>query len=101
TWEKLDFGVTSFLYGMSVGFSFTLASVEDGGGASVAPVAIGAPAYPLGAVVYLNVGEPDRGDLPLALAITSFLPTTTLLLINVVGDNPDEGDTALATAAAG
>jgi len=97
TWEKLDFGTTAFLYGMSVGFSIALSSNEP----SVAPVAIGALAYTLGAVGYLNAGDPDRGDLPLTLAITSFIPTTTLLVANVVSDNPDGHDTALLTAGAG
>ena len=36
-----------------------------------APVALGAVAYTVGAVAYLQLGEPDRGDLPLALAISS------------------------------
>jgi hypothetical protein len=102
TWEKLDFGTTAFLYGMSVGFSFALASDETaGGGIGVAPVAIGALAYTIGAVAYLQSGEPDRGDLPLALAITSFLPTTVLLVANVASDNPDERNVALMTAGAG
>ena len=100
TWEKLDFGTTAFLYGMSVGFSFALASNDNGGG-SVAPVAVGALAYTLGAVAYLSAGNPDRGDLPLALAITSFFPTTVLLVANVANDNPDEKNVALMTAGAG
>jgi hypothetical protein len=100
TWEKLDFGTTAFLYGMSVGFSLALAS-DDNGGGSVAPVAIGALAYTLGAVAYLSAGNPDRGDLPLALAITSFFPTTVLLVANVASDNPDEKNVALMTAGAG
>jgi len=100
TWEKLDFGTTAFLYGMSVGFSFALASNDNGNG-SVAPVAVGAIAYTLGAVAYLSAGEPDRGDLPLALAITSFFPTTVLLVANVASDNPDEKNVAVMTAGAG
>jgi hypothetical protein len=99
TWEKMDFGVTSFLYGMSVGFSFTLS--QNSSNASVGPVALGAVAYTLGAVAYLHLGEPDRGDLPLALAITSFVPTTTLLLFNIMADNPDGKTVSLATGLAG
>jgi hypothetical protein len=99
TWEKLDFGTTAFLYGMSVGFSFALS--EPSGDASVAPVAIGALAYTIGAVAYLNIGEPDRGDLPLALAITSFVPTTTLLVANIASENPNQRNVALLTAGAG
>jgi hypothetical protein len=99
TWEKLDFGTTAFLYGMSVGFSFALS--EPSGNASVAPVALGAIAYTVGAVVYLSTGEPDRGDLPLVLAITSFTPTTVLLVSNIASSHPDSRDTALLTAGAG
>lgn len=98
TWEKTDFVVTSFLYGMSVGFSFALGSNGDSG---VGPVAIGAIAYTIGAVAYLNLGNPDRGDLPLALAITSFLPTTVLLVANVASANPDEEKLGIATGLAG
>jgi len=98
TWEKTDFVVTSFLYGMSVGFSFALGSNGDSG---VGPVAIGAIAYTIGAVAYLNLGNPDRGDLPLALAITSFLPTTVLLVANVASDHPDEEKLGIASGVAG
>jgi hypothetical protein len=99
TWEKLDFGTTAFLYGMSVGFSFALS--ESSTDASVAPVALGAIAYTVGAVAYLSAGEPDRGDLPLVLAITSFTPTTVLLVANIASNHPDSRDTALLTAGAG
>ena len=101
TWEKLDFGVTAFLYGMSVGFSYSLSLDNTTSGQVFPPVAIGALAYTLGAVAFLNLAHPDRGDLPLALAITSYLPTTTLLVANATLDNPDGRKTALATAAAG
>jgi hypothetical protein len=98
TWEKTDFVVTSFLYGLSVGFSFALGSNGDSG---VGPVAIGAVAYTIGAVAYLNLGNPDRGDLPLALAITSFVPTTALLVANVASEHPDEEKLGIATGVAG
>ena len=100
TWEKMDFGVTAFLYGMSVGFTYTLGQ-SNGSNATAAPVALGALAYTLGAVGYLNTGNPDRGDLPLVLAITSYVPTTTLLVANIAYDNPDAKNTAYAVAAAG
>lgn len=98
TWEKLDFGVTSFLYGMSLGFTYSLG---QSGGPSTGPVALGALLYTIGAVVYLQAGDPDRGDLPLALAITSYLPTTTLLVANLAYENPDERSVSLAVAATG
>jgi hypothetical protein len=101
TWEKLDFGVTSFLYGMSVGLSYALSLRNSSESAAFGPIAIGALAYTLGSVAYLKLGEPDRGDLPLALAITSFIPTTTLLVANVAAENPDERSVALATTSVG
>jgi hypothetical protein len=101
TWEKLDFGVTAFLYGMSVGFSYSLSLDQQRAGDVLPPIAIGALVYTLGAVAFLNLAHPDRGDLPLALGITSTLPTTTLLVANVAFDHPDARKIALATAAAG
>jgi hypothetical protein len=80
TWEKLDFGVTSFLYGMSLGFSYAGTLDHQRDEDVTTPVALGALAYTLGAVTFLKLTDPDRGDLPLALAITSYVPTTTLLL---------------------
>jgi len=100
-WEKLDFGTTAFLYGMSVGFSYGLSQRDQSSGAVLPPIALGALSYTLGAVVFLNAANPDRGDLPLALAITSYVPTTTLLVANFAFDHPDGHKTALATATAG
>lgn len=97
TWEKVDFGSSAFLYGMSVGFSYSLSSgnADD----NILPaMTIGALAYTMGAVAYLQAGNPDRGDLPLVLAITSYVPTTTLLVASAVRENPEGKDTALAVA---
>ena len=101
TWEKLDFGTTAFLYGMSVGFSYGLSNDHQTDGNTLPPIAIGALAYTLGAVVFLNTANPDRGDLPLALAITSYMPTTTLLVGNLVFDHPNGRKVAFATAVTG
>lgn len=100
-WEKLDFGVTSFLYGMSVGFSYAIGLDPNDAADATLPIALGAAVYAGGAVAFLKLANPDRGDLPLALAITSYLPTTTLLAANIAYDNPDEKKTALYVAAAG
>jgi hypothetical protein len=100
-WEKLDFGVTAFLYGMSVGFSYAIGLDPNDAGSATLPIALGATAYTLGAVAYLKLANPDRGDLPLALAITSYIPTTVLLVANVAQDNPDSTKTALWVASAG
>jgi hypothetical protein len=102
TWEKLDFGVTSFLSGLSMGFSYGL-GVDDGTNDTEAQsaMALGAITYTLGSIGYLTLADPSRGDLPLALGIASYLPTTTLLVANLAADNPDEHDVALATAGTG
>jgi hypothetical protein len=102
TWEKLDFGVTSFLYGLSVGFSYGISTFDDGENesAATAAMALGAITYTAGSVGYLTLANPSRGDLPLALGIASVLPTTTLLAANLA-DNPDDENVALATAATG
>jgi hypothetical protein len=101
SWEKIDFGVTSFLYGMSVGFSFSLSLDSSSSSNVLPPVALGAIAYTAAGVAYLQAGEPDRGDLPLVLAISFFMPTTTLLVANVASDNPNSQHVAAATAAVG
>jgi hypothetical protein len=99
TWEKLDFGITSFLYGLSLGATYSLTLDEDD--TTATPIAIGALAYTLGAVGYLSSAHPDRGDLPLALAITSYVPTSTLLLSNLLFPSADSRDTGIAVTVAG
>jgi hypothetical protein len=102
TWEKLDFGVTSFLYGLSVGFSYGI-SADDGDNetAATAAMAIGALTYTAGSVAYLSVAKPSRGDLPLALGIASYIPTTTLLVANLGFDEATDRQVGLAVAGAG
>jgi hypothetical protein len=100
-WEKLDFGTTAFLYGLSIGFSYSLSLDNPSSGAALTPIAIGALAYTAGAVAFLNLANPDRGDLPLALAITSYIPTTTLLFADAAFDNPSSKRVAGATVVAG
>jgi hypothetical protein len=100
-WEKVDFSVTAFLYGMSVGFSFALSQDTHNGSDVLAPVAVGAIVYTLGSVAFLKTANPDRGDLPLALAITSYAPTTTLLLISALDPHAKSTTASAATAAAG
>lgn len=100
-WEKLDFGVTGFLYGMSVGFSFALSQDTHNASDVLTPVALGAVVYTLGSVAFLQLAHPDRGDLPLALAITSYLPTSALLVASAVDEHPDGQKVAAATAVTG
>jgi hypothetical protein len=98
TWEKMDFGVTSFIYGLSVGVSFSLA---QSGGSSVGPPVLGALVYTGAAIAFLQLADPDRGDLPLALAITSYVPTATLLVSDLAFPNASDRNRALAVASAG
>jgi hypothetical protein len=100
-WEKVDFSVTSFLYGMSVGLSFALSQDAHSASDVLTPVALGAIAYTLGSVGFLKLANPDRGDLPLALAITSYVPTTTLLVLSAADAHPDGHTTGTATTVAG
>lgn len=79
TWEKLDFGITSFLYGMSTGLSMAAAGETDSVEGVVSTVVIGSLVYTGLAVAYVNLAKPDRGDLPLTLAISSYLPLTAVL----------------------
>jgi hypothetical protein len=100
-WEKVDFSVTSFLYGMSVGLSFALSQDAHGASDVLTPIALGAMAYTLGSVGFLKLANPDRGDLPLALAITSYIPTTTLLLLSATDSHAKDTTVGGATALAG
>jgi hypothetical protein len=100
-WEKVDFSVTSFLYGMSLGLSFALSQDTHSASDVLTPVALGAIAYTLGSVAFLKLANPDRGDLPLALAITSYVPTTTLLVMSAADASSDGRTTGMATTIAG
>jgi hypothetical protein len=84
TWEKLDFGITAFIYGLSAGASF--------GGATdstniVAPMVVGSLTYTGLAVLYVNMADIDRGDLPLVLAISSYIPLTAGLVTLTTNSN--------------
>lgn len=100
-WEKVDFGVTAFLYGMSVGLSFSLSQDSKTTSSVLTPVALGAIAYTLGSVAFLQLEDPDRGDLPLALGITSYVPTTALLAITAADPHAKSTTTGTATTIAG
>jgi hypothetical protein len=100
-WEKLDFGTTAFLYGMLAGLYYGLSLDNPTTPQVMAPIALGALSYTAGAVLFLKLADPDRGDLPLALAITSYVPTTTLLVANLAFDHPNQRTASLAAAGAG
>jgi len=93
TWEKLDFGVTSFIYGASLGVSLGVATHST----DTAPVVLGALGYTVGAVAFLAAANPDRGDLPLALGIVSYVPMTTLLVSAAAYPNASSKSQAAAT----
>jgi hypothetical protein len=85
TWEKLDFGISAFIYGLSTGASFGGATNSNN---IVAPMVVGALAYTSLAAIYVNTAQVDRGDLPLALAITSYIPLTAgLVTLTTETDN--------------
>jgi len=86
---------------LSVGFSLALSSNSHRGDDVTTAAALGALVYTGAAVGYLSAANPDRGDLPLALAIGSYLPTTTLLFSNIVYDHPKDETVALAVATTG
>jgi hypothetical protein len=97
TWEKLDFGISAFIYGLSTGASF--------GGATksanvVAPMVVGALAYTSLAALYVNTAPVDRGDLPLALGITSYIPLTAGLVALTTDQDPGPAAATVITASA-
>jgi hypothetical protein len=77
TWEKLDFGISGFVFGLTTGFSFAGASEADN---PLAPMAAGALIYTGLAALYVNTAKIDRGDLPLVLTISLYLPSTAGLI---------------------
>jgi len=105
TWEKLDFGVTSFLYGLTVGLAYWQGLPDEDSSpygtearSPAIPMVVGALSYTAGAVAFLSLAKPDRGDLPLALAITSYVPTTALLVVDATSSEGNERSPALAFA---
>jgi hypothetical protein len=96
TWEKLDFGISAFVYGLSLGASFGGAADSEN---ILTPMAVGALAYTGLAAVYVNTAQIDRGDLPLVLAITAYLPTTTgLVMLAGSTDSPQAAAGIMAGA---
>ncbi|MBI2062043.1 MAG: hypothetical protein HYT87_20210 [Nitrospirae bacterium] len=100
TWEKIDFGVTAFTYGASLGFSYSIAGGSDDS-PPMGPVVFGALVYTLGSLLYLHEGNPGRGDLPLVLGITSYVPTTALLASNLGRNGLSAENTSLIVALSG
>jgi hypothetical protein len=78
SWEKLDFDVTAFIYGLSTGLTAGLAIDPDLNSAPALMVG-GAVAYTGLALTYVSTSKVDRGDLPLTLAITAYAPLTAAL----------------------
>jgi hypothetical protein len=88
TWEKLDFGITAFLYGASVGSSYAATIRNPGAAETLLPILVGSLGYTFGAVAFLSY-SPDRGDLPLVLAISAYLPSaTTFTLLGLFPEIP-------------
>lgn len=100
-WEKLDFGVTAFLYGLQVGSWYSMSIETRDNGEAIGPVVAGASAYTLLSILYMSFGQPDRGDLPLFLAIASYIPATALLISKSNPGWHDARQKALAAGIAG
>lgn len=95
TWEKLDFGVSAFIYGLSTGAAFGGATESEN---ILVPMVIGSLAYTGLAVGYVNAADVDRGDLPLALAITSYVPLTAGLVSLAADASSSRTSATLITA---
>jgi len=100
-WEKLDFGVTAFLYGATAGAALGIGVLdlenEDSAREYMTLVGGIGLAYTGLSILYLRFAEPDRGDLPVVLGITSYLPATAALLAATA----DANETNRAVASAG
>ncbi len=101
TWEKTDFVVTSFVYGASVGASYALTYKNGSEESVVGPLLLGASLYTVGGIVLLQTADLDRGDLPLALGITSYIPTTTLLVVTALDLDLSDRQAGTAIALSG
>jgi hypothetical protein len=75
------------------------ASEVDDFKSMVGPVVLGSLVYTGLAIGYVNLAHPDRGDLPLTLAISSYVPLTTTLGA-LVADVQDGKTVAGVTAGA-
>jgi hypothetical protein len=87
-WEKLDFTATMFSYGLGSGVAFAT-GYKCEAGCLAGAVAAGAAVFGGSALYYLFKMNPDRGDLPLIMAITSYLPLTTTF-ISILADADGE-----------
>jgi hypothetical protein len=83
TWEKLDFGITAFIYGLSTGAAFGGATNADN---VIGSMVVGSLLYTGLSLVYVNTAQVDRGDLPLTLAISSYVPLTAGLITLSTGN---------------
>jgi hypothetical protein len=92
TWEKLDFGITAFIYGLSTGAAFGGATGEDN---IIGSMVVGSLLYTGLSVVYVNTAQVDRGDLPLTLAISSYVPLTAGLITLATNTNSGRGGAAV------
>jgi hypothetical protein len=97
TWEKLDFGVSAFLYGLSTGASFGAATNSEN---IVGSMVVGALLYTGLGAIYVNTAQVDRGDLPLVLGISSYVPLTAGFITLASDTNSGKG-AAAAVAASG
>jgi hypothetical protein len=95
TWEKLDFGVSAFLYGLSTGATFGAATESDN---ITGWAVVGSLVYTGLSVLYVNTAKVDRGDLPLTLAISSYVPLTAGFI--ALATEPSSGNVSASVVAA-
>jgi hypothetical protein len=96
TWEKLDFGVSAFLYGLSTGASFGLATDTDN---IIGSMVVGSILYTGLGALYVNTAQVDRGDLPLVLGIASYVPLTATFITLAADTNSGKAAATAVTAA--
>jgi hypothetical protein len=98
-WEKTDFMLTTLAYGLTMGSVYALA-LESEEELLAAPLLAGTLGYPIVAGIWLGAAEVGRGDLPLALAITAYLPLSAFF-VGLAAGVDDERDVFAAIAITG
>lgn len=101
TWDKLDFTFTAFLYGAGVGIAHATAIRRPDAATLILPPIVTSFAYAAWATSLLFFFPLDRGDLPLVLGVTGYVPLATYLALLALWPNPDLEAVSLLTAGAG
>ena len=97
-WERLDFAGTMFTYGLGNGAALAAGSGCEGGCVAGMMAASGA-VFGGASLYYLLNGNVDRGDLPLAMAVTAYLPAA-IMFTGFIAEQDSEAQ-ALTTGLVG